>query len=170
MYNFEVENWHTYFVGENALLVHNSPPCVSSAITNTAEQLAKSWDDLGKLMHCFTGATLVKTIDGYLPIEQIKVGEKVSAFDLSQNKETFQEVLEVYQNTATNIVRLFVDNELIECTPSHKFWVVEQNDWIPGVILLKQSKNSTEMPVETTLLLEELRYLDLENNILELKS
>ncbi|MFJ1411656.1 hypothetical protein [Capnocytophaga canimorsus] len=38
------------------------------------------------------------------------------------------------------------------------------------VILLKQSKNSTEMPVETTLLLEELRYLDLENNILELKS
>lgn len=30
VYNFEVEDWHTYFVGKLAWLVHNAKPCLSS--------------------------------------------------------------------------------------------------------------------------------------------
>ena len=32
VYNFEVEDWHTYFVGKLAWLVHNAPPCFSTMI------------------------------------------------------------------------------------------------------------------------------------------
>ena len=37
VYNFEVEEWHTYFVGKLAWLVHNAPPCVNSWIKKVGE-------------------------------------------------------------------------------------------------------------------------------------
>lgn len=42
VYNFEVANWHTYFVGVLMFLVHNAQRCVSSMISNLYGALDKS--------------------------------------------------------------------------------------------------------------------------------
>ena len=41
VYNFEVEDFHTYFVGESSVLVHNL--CTKSRITNISKGKSKIW-------------------------------------------------------------------------------------------------------------------------------
>jgi len=42
VYNFEVEDFHTYYVGENSILVHNT----CDRIVNVTKQSSKIWNGL----------------------------------------------------------------------------------------------------------------------------
>jgi hypothetical protein len=42
VYNFAVEDFHTYFVGEQEILVHNDNPCATAITKKTATEIAKN--------------------------------------------------------------------------------------------------------------------------------
>jgi len=129
VYNFEVDNWHTYYVGAEKLLVHNAP-CATKALKEVAENIAKTWDDLAKFKHCFTEGTLVKTENGYTPIETLQKGYIVACYDFENSEVVYSEVTEVYCNTAESYLIIYIDDEVIECTQHHQFWSVDNEDWV----------------------------------------
>ena len=150
MYNFEVENWHTYYIGAEKLLVHNAP-CATKAVKEAAENIAKTWDDLAKYKHCFAEGTLVKIDNGYVPIETLKKGDLVACYNFENTEVVYSEVNEVYCNTAESLLKIYIDDEVIECTQSHQFWSVTDKDWIiakdlnEGDWLLSASGNNVQI-------------------------
>ncbi|MGN7987128.1 polymorphic toxin-type HINT domain-containing protein [Pedobacter sp. 22226] len=130
VYNFEVDDLHTYFVSEMNFLVHNTGKCVSKMAAEAAENIAKTWDDLAKFVHCFTAETLVKIENGYAPIETLAVGDFVLAFDAEKNENILKKILKVYQSHTEKICCLYIEDEVLECTSSHRFWSLTHNDWI----------------------------------------
>jgi len=130
VYNFEVSHFHTYFVADTNLLVHNTGKCVSKMAAEAAENIAKTWDDLAKFVHCFTAETLVKIENGYTAIETLTVGDFVLAFDAENNENVLKRILKVYQSHTEKICCLYIEDEVLECTSSHRFWSLTHNDWI----------------------------------------
>ncbi|AZB26252.1 DUF4280 domain-containing protein [Chryseobacterium bernardetii] len=132
VYNFEVDQWHNYFVGDSGVLVHNSGKCLSKMADEAAELVAKTWDDLAKLKHCFPAGTLVKIDEnsGYAAIETISVGDYVTAFDQDKHTEVLKQVTGVYVNHTESLCRLYIGDEIIESTSAHRFWSLTHNDWI----------------------------------------
>lgn len=82
---------------------------------------------------CFAGGTLISTDQGKKPIEEIKVGDKVWAYDILKNEETLQEVIKLFKNTTSKIVEIKVGQELILTTPEHPFYV--NKEWIEAQLL-----------------------------------
>jgi hypothetical protein len=84
--------------------------------------------------NCFTAGTLILTDEGEKPIEEIKVGDKV----LSRNEETgeqaYKEVTHLFCNEKEIIYEITVDNQVIETTDNHPFWV-EGRGWVLAVDL-----------------------------------
>ncbi|AJH15846.1 polymorphic toxin-type HINT domain-containing protein [Myroides profundi] len=132
VYNFTVGNFHTYFVGRTALLVHNAKRCLTKAAKEAAEKVAKTWDDLLKYKHCFPAGTLVRIDEsrGYAPIETLEIGDCVLAFDLASRTEVLRPIIEVYISHTESLYQLHLENEVIECTSSHRFWSETHLDWI----------------------------------------
>lgn len=73
--------------------------------------------------HCFVGGTLVETIDGPIPIEQIEEGEFVLSEAPETGDVTYKRVLETYINEITELIHLNIDGEEIVTTPAHPFYV-----------------------------------------------
>ncbi len=73
--------------------------------------------------YCFVAGTLVTTEDGFKPIEEIEVGDKV----LSENEQTgevaVKEVTQTFVNETDELVHIGVNGETISATPSHPFYV-----------------------------------------------
>ena len=61
--------------------------------------------------HCFVAGTLVETIDGPIPIEQIEEGEFVLSEDLETVDVIYKRVLETYINETTELIHLNIDGE-----------------------------------------------------------
>ncbi|MDC7295415.1 HINT domain-containing protein [Butyrivibrio sp. DSM 10294] len=73
--------------------------------------------------HCFVAGTLVQTIDGAIPIEQIEEGEFVLSEDPETGDVTYKRVLETYVHETTELIHLKIDGEAIATTPAHPFYV-----------------------------------------------
>ena len=59
-------------------------------------------------------------------IQDIKASERVWAFDLVANGWKLRQVAETYESDyAGDLVRIAVEDETIEATPRHPFWVVQ---------------------------------------------
>ncbi|MFK8288388.1 hypothetical protein ACI76W_03930 [Capnocytophaga canimorsus] len=58
MYNFEVENWHTYFVGLWALLVHNAEKCLSQLFKSLKHAVTYGIDSYKNLRKLVKGTGL----------------------------------------------------------------------------------------------------------------
>jgi len=125
VFNLEVEDWHTYFVGNNEALVHNTV-CVKEI----AEAIAKKWEDLARMVHCFIAGTKVKTQKGDVPIEQIKEEDEVFAYDFSKQEIVVRKVPLISKSTTEKTIAIYFKDEVIQCTRRHRIWINEQNDWI----------------------------------------
>ena len=79
---------------------------------------------------CFIAGTLVLAEDGEKPIEDIEVGDYVYASDPETGESGYKEVLNVFIRQSNIIIRVFVNGEEIETTPTHPFWV--ENEWVPA--------------------------------------
>jgi peptidoglycan hydrolase-like protein with peptidoglycan-binding domain len=88
---------------------------------NIAERMLVSFET-----GCFTGDTLVDTTDGLKRIDEIEIGD----FVLSKNVETgdtdYKEVLNTYEKSTNEFIYLYTDDEVIETTKNHLFFV---DDW-----------------------------------------
>lgn len=71
---------------------------------------------------CFVAGTLVKTGDGAKPIEGIRTGDMVWAWDEETGDVALKPVVETYVNETDELVHVFVNDEEIICTPSHPFY------------------------------------------------
>ena len=75
---------------------------------------------------CFPAATLVSTETGLRPIESVRTGDRVWAFDHAVGEWMLQRVLECYESTCdSQIIAISVAGEVIEATLGHPFWVIE---------------------------------------------
>jgi hypothetical protein len=99
---------------------------------------------LVNFLNCFPARTLVATANGSRPIQTIKIGDEVWAYDLVASEWQPCRVLQTFQQLHEGAAaRLQVAGELIECTALHPFWVVRGADlaqrprrphfpWVPG--------------------------------------
>lgn len=69
--------------------------------------------------HCFIGETMVYTEDGYKRIDSIKVGTKV------MTRDGFKPVIKWFNNGIREVRTYKINNKIITCTPSHKFYTKE---------------------------------------------
>ena len=76
---------------------------------------------------CFKEGTLVATEDGLKPIEEIKVGDKVLAYDEATGEQAYKPVLQLFRNKTEEWCEVFVEvngkTEIITSTPGHKYYL-----------------------------------------------
>lgn len=73
--------------------------------------------------YCFVVGTLVTTEDGFKPIEEIQVGDRVLSEDETTGEVSVKTVTETYVNETDELVHIGVNGETISATPSHPFYV-----------------------------------------------
>jgi RHS repeat-associated protein len=78
-------------------------------------------------IQCFKEDTLVKTEDGDKPIQDIKVGDKVLAFDEKTCEVAFKPVVSISRNETSVWQHIEADGQEIICTPGHKFYVPDND-------------------------------------------
>ncbi|MGN0469829.1 MAG: polymorphic toxin-type HINT domain-containing protein [Acutalibacteraceae bacterium] len=83
---------------------------------------------------CFVEGTLVLTIDGEKPIEEIQAGDLVYSTDPETGENEYKEVVQTFENEANELVHITVDDEEITSTPKHPFYV-PQKGWTSAVDL-----------------------------------
>ena len=79
---------------------------------------------------CFVAGTQVPTVDGYKNIEDIEVGDQVYSENPYTGEKGYKKVVETYIKEKHTIVYLKVNNETIETTSEHPFWVEEENAFV----------------------------------------
>ena len=72
--------------------------------------------------------TLVLTIDGNKPIEEIQAGDLVYSTDPETGESEYKEVVRAFRKESDVIIHIFVNGEEIETTPQHPFWV--EDEWV----------------------------------------
>ena len=151
VFNFKVEEWHTYFVGKSRTLVHNTDKggiCLKEAAKAAKKILKDHYDQLGKKLPCFPAGALINTANGKIAIEEICVGDEVWAYDLISNKKVLKRVSRTYTNFTKRLVNInFTNGSVQSVTCLHRFWVVDKRAWIeadhlrPNMILLNDIGN-----------------------------
>ena len=69
--------------------------------------------------HCFTGNTLITTINGDVPIKDINVG------DLVLTRNGYKRVLNKFNNGLKAVKEYVIGENKLVCTPDHKIWTEE---------------------------------------------
>ena len=73
---------------------------------------------------CFTRGTLVLTSQGYIPIEDIRVGDYVYSEDPETGDQGLKKVLQVFEKDTDTLIDLEIDKEVVTTTEKHPFWIV----------------------------------------------
>jgi hypothetical protein len=75
---------------------------------------------------CFIAGTPVHTETGPKPIEQVRAGERVWAFDPRQQAWVLADVSVTFRRPSFELATLTLDNgDILTGTPEHPFWVIE---------------------------------------------
>jgi hypothetical protein len=79
----------------------------------------------------FDGQTLVATAHGLIPIEDIHIGDKVWAYNESNQTQSLQEVTHLIRGEGNKTLTDITLNsgEIITATSNHPFWEVADNNW-----------------------------------------
>jgi hypothetical protein len=80
-------------------------------------------------IQCFKEDTLVKTEDGDKPIQDIKVGDKVLAFDEKTGQTEYKTVKQLFRNETNEWIHIEVNGEDISCTAEHPYFV-QNRGWV----------------------------------------
>lgn len=78
---------------------------------------------------CFVAGTMVLTENGYKPIEEICIGDKVFSVDPISGEYGYKAVKCLYVHETSCLVSVIVGKNEIVTTPTHPFWVVN-NGWV----------------------------------------
>lgn len=84
--------------------------------------LAYGMDRSQKPSNCFVEGTGIQTEDGTVPIENVKPGDMVWAWDEDSGDVALKRVVETYINESSELIHVFVDGEEIITTPTHPFY------------------------------------------------
>ena len=78
---------------------------------------------------CFTAGTLVYSTTGYKEIQDIVIGDSVLSYSFSNNSVVNSKVINVLKREADHVYLIKINDELIEVTEEHPFFVVGK-DWV----------------------------------------
>jgi hypothetical protein len=95
------------------------------ALKNAIEAAGKH---VRKCTNCFVAGTLVVTACGWVPIEEVQVGDWVWARDEVTGEVRLCEVEETYRNESPVILEVTAGGETLATTPGHPFWV-QDHGW-----------------------------------------
>ncbi|EMF91138.1 intein N-terminal splicing domain protein [Leptospira santarosai str. ST188] len=92
--------------------------------------LNKAGDALGNVFGgsdheslCFVEGTLVLTSTGLKPIEKVKIGDEVLAFNPETKDQNLKSVVRLFRNETQEVVKInFGDGEEVVTTPGHRFF------------------------------------------------
>jgi len=87
---------------------------------------------------CFTGGTPVHTVKGLKPIESIKAGDSVYAYNGKSKSRTVQPVMRTFTRAFTRLVKVFAGKDTLTTTTNHPFFA--DNVWTPARSLKKGSR------------------------------
>lgn len=76
---------------------------------------------------CFTENTQVETENGFKSISEIKVGDKVYSYNFETEEIELKEVDKLINHKINQIINVYTDNEILETTWSHPFYVLFKN-------------------------------------------
>ena len=77
-------------------------------------------------VQCFKEGTLVVTDEGLKPIEEIKVGDKVLAYDETTGEQAYKEVVRLFRNETDEWCHITANGEELVCTGGHPFFVKDK--------------------------------------------
>ena len=77
----------------------------------------------------FPAGTLVAVKNKLMPIETIKIGDKVWAYNEQLSKNEFGTVTATMSRIAPGLMEITIGKEIIKATPEHPFWV-EGKGWV----------------------------------------
>ena len=73
---------------------------------------------------CFKEGTLVETTEGLKPIEEIREGDLVLAYDEQTGEQAYKPVVQLFRNETTEWYHIRAGGEEIICTGGHPFYVL----------------------------------------------
>jgi hypothetical protein len=92
------------------------------------------YDDLLKVppikKPCFLAGTLVRTVNGLQPIEQIQIGDLVHAYNFDIQKVEHKPVTELFVSSCDKYVEIYTSTDIIKATGAHRFWIPAKNKWV----------------------------------------
>jgi RHS repeat-associated protein len=108
--------------GEGALIATGLGGALSGLSAYGLAQTPKPSPQPASTSACFIAGTLVHTKAGMTPIEKIRTGDMVWAWDEETGEITLKPVVETYVNETNDLVHVFVNGEEIITTPKHPFY------------------------------------------------
>ncbi|WP_293787028.1 polymorphic toxin-type HINT domain-containing protein [uncultured Pedobacter sp.] len=138
VFNFEVEDWHTYFVGICAWLVHNARPCLSQ-IKHLPEWLARMYkgnyfnfirEGFYKRAGGFNEVVLEtgKRLDSYIP------GKEIVSRKFSQLANVTEETAKKYID---ELVEKYGPETLLKKTPRNADAIAQGGEKLSGEMILE---------------------------------
>jgi hypothetical protein len=146
VYNFEVAELHTYYVGEAAVWVHNANCDQSKAIdavANKAESL------------CFGGDTQIQIPKGVMcEIKYLEVGDFVLSRCEKTDVQSYRRITKKFQHECDELTIVYFvteqgDESAVKTTEEHPFWV-EGVGWVTAGKLTAGQKFSIVNPIAVT--------------------
>ncbi|WP_407936767.1 polymorphic toxin-type HINT domain-containing protein, partial [Leptospira santarosai] len=100
-------------------------------LNSAGEALGNAWDgvkgafgnnDASESL-CFVSGTLVLTGTGLKPIEKVKIGDEVLAFNPETKDQSLKRVVRLFKNENAELLKIkFGDGEEVVTTPGHRFF------------------------------------------------
>ncbi|MBT1706119.1 polymorphic toxin-type HINT domain-containing protein [Chryseosolibacter indicus] len=87
---------------------------------------------------CFVKGTSVHTSTGLKPIESIKAGDSVYAYNEKSKTRTLQPVARTFTRAFNKLVKVFTRKDTLLTTSNHPFFA--NNNWVPAKALRKGSQ------------------------------
>ncbi|MCK5896418.1 MAG: hypothetical protein KAG20_06405 [Cocleimonas sp.] len=84
---------------------------------------------------CFPKGTPVATPTGMIPIEHLTIGTSVFAFNEATQTNDQKKVTALLHNKTTHLIDIALENEILQATLSHRFWVENKHQWIAAQYL-----------------------------------
>jgi len=78
---------------------------------------------------CLVPGTLITTDQGLKPVESILTGDRVLTHNFNNGQQEFKTVLSQTLRPETPTLRLILEDESIECSGGHPFWI-EDKGWV----------------------------------------
>ena len=130
-----------YDTGATSNITANSTTKIfeDDSIFNNAEYMRVTvTDELGQSDYidlsfrregCFVAGTKVLTANGYKNIEDLRVGEYVYSYNMETKERELAQIKDTVVNYSTRIYELYINDQIIEVSADHIFYV-ENKGWI----------------------------------------
>ena len=155
VHNFEVNEFHTYYIGEAGVWVHNVGECgeeegETSEGTGQRRAIDTTFDVAGKEETCFEAETLVlgDFAAGSCEICYVEPGDLVLARNESTGEQALKKVVACFRHETAELFKVYYNCAdgpeplPILTTENHPFWV-EGTGWMPAGTLQPGAKIRT---------------------------